>query len=188
MNTHENHNLSNPSSMPANFFLEFNLEPNYEIDLDDLEQRYLERSKQVHPDRFVNAATSERVAALSASMAVNQAYNVLKNDRLRAEHLLALFGRSIDESEKLDPSFLIEILEAREQLAEAMAINNHALVRELEEAMFDRRDQALKRIELLFSEARKSPGANQAKLTAIKRELISLRYIDRYLEAALDDG
>ncbi len=188
-----NSNLSSPTgdtsvtSTPVNYFIEFSLEPNYEIDLKDLERRYLERSKQVHPDRFVNAPTRDRVAALSASMAVNQAYNILKNDRLRAEHLLSLFGLSIDQGEKIDPTFLIEILEAREELAEALAASNHSLVRELEEAMLDRRDQALKQIERLFGKVREHPSASQAELAAIKRELISLRYIDRYLEAALED-
>ena len=84
----------------------------YAVDKSELEAHYLERSKETHPDRFVGAEAAERVTALSASMAVNEAYKVLKSDRLRAEHLLGLHGVVIGGSDKLDPSFLMSILEA----------------------------------------------------------------------------
>ena len=49
--------------------------------------------------------------------------------------------------------------------------------------MLDRRDAALERIATLFAEV-EGGGESGSRLAEIKRELIVLRYVDRYLEAA----
>lgn len=168
------------------FFAQLQIERRYAIDKTDLEERYLDRSKQVHPDRFVNAEAAQRIAALSASMELNEAYKVLKNDRGRAEHLLTLYGVSIDGNEQLDPTFLMDILEARESLAEAQAQGDNATVVRLEEGMLDRKDESMATVAALFAEI-EAGDESSARLAQIKRELIVLRYVERYLEAAADE-
>ncbi len=178
------------SNVPVNFFRELGVKPTFALDLEELEQHYLERSKERHPDRFVNAAASERVAALSSSMTLNEAYKVLKSARKRAEHLLNLHGVTIDGvGDKLDPAFLLEILEAREELAEAQVAGDFASVARLEEAMLDRRDASLATIASRWAtvEASGEGSKRASELLEIKRELIVLRYVDRYLEAAVED-
>ncbi len=154
----------------------------YALDIDELETRYLERSKKVHPDRFVNAEASQRVAALSSSMQLNESYKLLRSAAKRAEHLLALHGASIDGNEKLDPTFLMAILEAREELSEALAQGDRDEVARLEDSMLERKDVALDQVATLFAEIEAGQSANE-RLMAIKRELIILRYVERYLEA-----
>jgi len=163
-------------------FAAFGLAPGYDVDLAALERVFFERSRQLHPDRFAAAPTAERVAALSQSRALNDAYQVVKRPVARAEHLLARAGVTIGDNERLDPAFLMEILELREELAEARAAGAGERVRELAGTMQARRADALGALSALFA---------AGDFPAIKERLIVLRYINRYLEecdAALDDA
>ena len=159
----------------------------YHIDLTELERCYLALSKKHHPDRFVTAEPSERIAALQQSMALNQAYKALKKPISRAEYLLSLAGVAVDDNEKLDPSFLMEVLEWREELQEAKQKGASHVVSELEEKALDRRDETLARVGEQFLRLEQEPGLNKELLNEIKRELILLRYIARYLEAFEDE-
>jgi molecular chaperone HscB len=157
------------------------LAPAYEVDLAALERAFFERSKAAHPDRVAGATAGERVAALSRSRALNDAYQLIKKPVPRAEYLLARAGVTIGDNERLDPAFLMEILELREQLAEARAADNTQLVGELAQVMRGRRTEALAVLPGLFA---------AGDFPAIKERLILLRYVDRYLEecdAALDE-
>lgn len=169
---------------PVDYFSLLGLPAVYAIDKDELESRYLARSREVHPDRNVFAEARQRVEALGATMELNEAYKILRDDVRRAEHLLARHGLSIGGNEQLDPAFLMEVLEAREELAEAQAAGDQAAIARLEEAMLDRRDAALDELARLWDAVETEAGDTDAALHEIKRQLILLRYVGRYLEAA----
>jgi molecular chaperone HscB len=157
------------------------LAPAYDIDLEALERAFFERSKALHPDRVAGAPAAERVAALSRSRALNDAYQLIKKPVSRAEYLLERAGVTIGDNERLDPAFLMEILELREELAEARVAGNVARVEQLQRAMKARRAEALDALPGLFA---------AGDFAAIKQRLIVLRYVHRYLEecdAALDE-
>ncbi|HSS01289.1 MAG TPA: Fe-S protein assembly co-chaperone HscB [Kofleriaceae bacterium] len=157
------------------------LAPSFEVDLAALERAFFERSKQHHPDRVAGGTAAERVAALSRSRALNDAYQLIKRPVPRAEYLLARAGVTIGDNERLDPAFLMEILELREELAAARAAGDTALVEKLQRAMQARRKEALDALPALFA---------ASDFAAIKERLILLRYVNRYLEecdAALDE-
>ena len=172
---------------PVDYFSLLGLPAVYAIDKDELESRYLARSREVHPDRFVGAEARERVEALGATMELNEAYKILRDDVRRAEHLLARHGVTIGGNEQLDPGFLMEVLEAREELAEAQAAGDQLAIARLEEAMLDRRDAALEAMAALWDEVESGDVELDPALAQIKRQLILLRYINRYLEAADGD-
>ena len=46
----------------------------FDLDPSVIERAFFDRSKELHPDRFANAPAAERVAALSRSRALNDAY------------------------------------------------------------------------------------------------------------------
>jgi molecular chaperone HscB len=153
----------------------------FDLDPQVIERAFFDKSKELHPDRFANAPAAERVAALSRSRALNDAYQTLKKPVPRAEYLLERAGVTIGDNERLDPTFLMEILELREELAEARAAKRNSEIEKLCGVMKQRRQASLDALAPLF--------ANQ-DLAAIKEQLILLRYIDRYLEecdAALDE-
>jgi molecular chaperone HscB len=158
------------------------LTPGFDVDLAALERAFFERSKVLHPDRVAAAPAAERVAQLSRSRALNDAYQLIKRPIPRAEYLLARAGVTIGDNERLDPTFLMEILELREELAAARVAGDAPLVARLADAMQARRTAALDALPGLFA---------AGDLAAIKDRLILLRYVNRYLEecdAALDEA
>jgi molecular chaperone HscB len=153
----------------------------YDLDTAAIESAFFAKSRELHPDRFATAPADERVAALSRSRALNDAYQTVKKPVARAEYLLARAGVVIGDHEKLDPSFLMEILELREELAEARVAKRTSEVEALQAKMKARRDAAVGKLPALFV---------AHDLPAIKEQLIALRYLVRYLDecdAALDD-
>ena len=71
--------------MAADAFDVLGLAPSLELDISVLEQRYRDLQRQLHPDKFAQASSSERRSALSRAMSVNDAYRVLKDELKRAE-------------------------------------------------------------------------------------------------------
>ncbi len=152
----------------------------FDLDAAAIESAFFAKSRELHPDRFVSAPADARVAALSRSRALNDAYQTVKKPVPRAEYLLARAGVNIGDNERLEPSFLMEILELREELAEARAAKRTSEVESLQAKMKARRDAAVAKLPALF---------DAHDLPAIKDQLIVLRYLNRYLEecdAALD--
>jgi molecular chaperone HscB len=159
------------------------LPPRFDVDARQLEAAFFERTKELHPDRYATAPVAERVAALSKSRALNDAYQLLKRDVSRAEYLLAQQGLVIGDNERLDPMMVMELLEQREELALHRERGNLQEVERLCEAMRTRRRQALDTVKAKFDEA-------PPDYAAIKQQLILLRYVERYLaecDAALDE-
>lgn len=154
----------------------------FDLDPKVIEQAFFDRSKELHPDRFASAPAAERVAALSKSRALNDAYQILKKPVARAEYLLAQAGVKIGDNERIaDAAFLMQILEMREELAEARVNKQTSLIEKLCGDMKARRKAVVGALPGLFA---------QNDLAGIKDQLITLRYLDRYLEecdAALDD-
>jgi molecular chaperone HscB len=165
----------------ADYFELFDIEAGYDVDVGALESKYLELSRKVHPDRFVGAAARERLTALQQSMLLNDAYKTLIKPIPRAEYLLVRAGITIAGNEQLDPSFLMEVLELREELQEVVQAGDRARLDQLEEAMLDRRDEALGRVAGHFAELA-AGGDREGLLAAVKNDVILLRYINRYIE------
>ncbi len=173
--------VESPSSskQPDAFDL-LGLPARFDLDGDVIERAFYERSKELHPDKFASAPAAERVVALSRSRALNDAYQILKKPVGRAEYLLERAGISIGENERLDPVTIMAVLEQREELAEARATKDLAAIEALQASMKQKRARDLVELDQLFA---------RQDLEGIKRVLIGLRYVDRYLEecdAALD--
>lgn len=167
-------------SSGPDFFELLGVDRRFAVDVAELERNYRERSKEVHPDRHVGKDAAERVKALQATMRLNEAIAALKRPASRAEYLLSLYGVSIGDNERIEPALIMEILDAREELAEAKVLEDQDKLDELEEDMQDRRDATLERIAALYGELAEPPSPDQ--LEAVKRQVILLRYVDRYLE------
>jgi molecular chaperone HscB len=145
----------------------------YDLSGDELERKFRELSLRLHPDRFVKAPAAERVAALSKSTALNDAYRTLRSPVGRAEHLLELGGKALREGEHVEQDFLMDILELREGLSEAKAAGDTGRVEALGAGVTVRRDAAMARLPALFA---------AGELDEAKKEIIALRYFQRFLE------
>jgi molecular chaperone HscB len=94
----------------------------YAIDVAELDRRFRELSRQLHPDRYARAEPRERRLSLERATRLNDAYRYLKDWRLRAAYLLKLAGADpfVEARSYADPEFLEEQLEWREGLAIAI--------------------------------------------------------------------
>ena len=168
--------MVNPSS--SDLFGLLGLPPQFDLEPAVIERAFFEKSKETHPDRFASAPAAERVAALSKSRAINDAYKTLKDPIARAEYLLARAGVTIGDNEQLRPEVLLELMEQREELA---AAKEPQVIARLRGQMAARRRAVVESLAKLFA------GGD---LRAIKDQLMQVRYMDRYIEhcdAALDE-
>ncbi len=112
-----------PVGRTEDYYSLFDLPREFALDGPELERRFRERSRQLHPDRFAKAEPRERRLSLERATRLNDAHRVLKDWRLRANYLLKLAGQDVFGEGKTfpDPEFLEEQLEWREQLALARA-------------------------------------------------------------------
>jgi molecular chaperone HscB len=154
----------------------------FDVDLAAVEKTHRELSRALHPDRFVSAGASERKAALSKAVEVNEAWRVVRDPIRRAEALLLLAGVAVgeDREPRVDPEFLMEMLEQREALAEAKAARDLARVHALAGAIEARSRQVEKALGDRFS---------HGETTALVGKLGELRFYRRFLEevSAIED-
>jgi molecular chaperone HscB len=156
------------------------LEPRFGLDLKALEHRHRELSKALHPDKHTASAPGERRMALSRAIDVNEAFRTLKDPIKRAEAMLARSGVAVSETneQKVPPALLMEMMESREELADARRSKDAARVASLGGAMKTRRDHVISVLAAVLDDpARKDDHARDA-LPA----LAELRYLRRFLD------
>ena len=99
----------------------FGLPVRFDLDRELLTQRYRELQRVAHPDRHAGASQREQLLAVQGASQINDAFRTLKEPLARAIYLLELRGLPLDGGSQapLDPLFLMEQMEQREQLAAA---------------------------------------------------------------------
>lgn len=108
--------------MDNNYFSCLGLPEQFDLDVAVLEKAYMAQQRAWHPDRWVGKPEAERLRATHAAMAVNAAYQTLKDPLTRAVHLLALHGIHVNgENDTVKPNLALleEIMDWRERLAES---------------------------------------------------------------------
>jgi len=110
--------------LTQNHFELFGLPVAFDIDAQQLAERYRELQRTVHPDRYANASDRERRLSIQHAAQVNDAFQTLKSSLRRARYLLQLQGVEFDDEKEthLDPAFLMEQIELREALADVRTI------------------------------------------------------------------
>jgi molecular chaperone HscB len=88
--------------------------PCFGVDERTLERAWLDRSRQVHPDRHARRSDGERRAAAQQTAALNDAWRVLRAPFDRAVWLVQSVGV---EEPRLSPRTLVEFMEFREEAA-----------------------------------------------------------------------
>jgi molecular chaperone HscB len=168
--------------MSDDFFDILGVERRFHLAEDDLERRFHERSREVHPDRHVRADGKTRVqAALRASL-LNQAYRALRDPVARAAYLLKLEGIEISDERggrKAPPALLMDVLELREQLSEARGEGDLKRVKALAAEVGGRRAAVLAQADAAFL---RYEAGERAALEVAADASIAERYFRRFLE------
>src|SRR3954462_9849018 len=153
-----------PADLAADHFRVFGLPRAFSVELPELERRYKELTKVLHPDRFARADARARKASMERSEQVNQAWRTLRDPVRRAEYLLNLAGIDIGAESgpskrgpdlgregatrlTVPPALLMEVMERRGGRAGARAAADHARVAVLAKEVRQRRDAALSAVE-----------------------------------------
>jgi molecular chaperone HscB len=101
----------------GNYFELLGFEPSFRLNLAALEKAYFAAQRATHPDRFVGKGEAERLAAITQSQRVNDAYDTLKNPLTRAEHLLEMQHiHALDDDTVVPSEILTEMMELRERI------------------------------------------------------------------------
>ncbi|HEY6881367.1 MAG TPA: Fe-S protein assembly co-chaperone HscB [Polyangiales bacterium] len=169
------------SPSPSDAFEVLGLAPAFDLDEKELEQRYRDLQRTLHPDRFAQAPASERRSALSRAVSVNDAYRSLRDELKRGELLFVRLGGTLGETGQLaDPELLMEVMELRESLAETKATRDAAKREALTREVQHKRGDATAALREAFAilQDGKNPGALHAAASALSR----LRYYRRFLD------
>jgi molecular chaperone HscB len=112
-----------PVGRGEDFFSLLGLPREFALDPRELERRFRDLSRHLHPDRFARAGPRERRLSLERATRLNDAYRALRDWRTRAAYLLRLSVADVHAEGRTcaDPDFLEAQLEWREQLALASA-------------------------------------------------------------------
>lgn len=112
-----------PVGRNEDYFSLLDLPREFALDPADLERRFRDLSRLLHPDRFARAEPRERRLSLERATRLNDAFRALRDWRQRAAYLLKLSGTDpfAEGRTFADPDFLEEQLEWREALALAGA-------------------------------------------------------------------
>lgn len=162
-------------------FATLGLARRYDLDPAEIERRYRELQRTLHPDRHVGAGASQRRMALGKAVEVNEAYRTLRDDQKRAESLLSLLGGGSRElHEQADPELLMEVMELREALGDAKAARDAKRVRALAERVSSEQRQARAALLEAFGALGTAPDA--ASLRPAARLVSRLKYYERFLE------
>jgi len=105
-------------SVTENYFELFGISPAFDLDIQQLSQSYRRLQQNTHPDRFSTAGKDQQLLSVQYAAAINDAYQTLKSPLNRAIYLLRLEGVEVagDSSASLEPDFLMQQIELREQL------------------------------------------------------------------------
>ncbi|XP_057784689.1 iron-sulfur cluster co-chaperone protein HscB homolog [Salvia miltiorrhiza] len=102
------------------YFQIFGLGRKYSIEVGELEKKYKDWQKKLHPDLVHSKTQREREYAAEQSARVIDAYRTLADPLSRAIYIMKLEGMPVDEEERItDPELLAEIMELREAVDEA---------------------------------------------------------------------
>ncbi len=175
----------------------FGFEGRPEIDEKQLQTRYYELSRRLHPDRFQTGSPQEQRASLQATALLNAAFKTLKDVESRGRWWLERSGESLGRNNNQVPAGLaahvFEIQEKIAELAESSGDARDALAAELRQVgteLSERQNEERTTMENLL---RNWPGDEQAaaaaraELKSLLSELSYLRTLARDVRGALED-
>jgi molecular chaperone HscB len=107
-------------SLASDYFQFFGLPRKLHLDIEDLQKRFYNLSRLLHPDRYQRKSPPEQQYSLDATAILNDAYRVLRDPLQRAEYVLKQEGFEIGEQRSKDvpPELLEEVFDLNMALEE----------------------------------------------------------------------
>ena len=101
----------------------FGVPARFAQDRAQLDARWKELQREVHPDRFAAQGAAAQRVAMQWSARINEAYQRLKDPQRRAAYLCELNGAPIqaENNTAMPPDFLMQQMDLRERLNDAQS-------------------------------------------------------------------
>src|SRR5215469_18924257 len=118
--------MASLSSLSDSHFVLFGLPEQFALDASALDHAYRTVQAQVHPDRFAAAGDAQKRIAMQWATRTNEAYRTLRDPLKRAIYLLSLRGIDVgaENNTAMEPAFLMQQMEWRENIEDAAAAKN----------------------------------------------------------------
>lgn len=160
-----------------NYFELFNITPHIFIDTTTLKKTFFALSRKFHPDTLGSALQTENTLLNAAE--INNAWETFKSTDKTIHYILTINNQIADnEKYPIDNTFLMEIMELKEQLMDAeMDENNHLLIKVKTEmdAIENKLNSSLVQINNQFL----STGITALNLQLLKDHYYKLKYIKK---------
>ena len=166
-----------PLPADLDYFRALGLPRRLAVDLADLERRYLDASRALHPDRFQTASPREQELSLAASALVNRARRTLRSSVARGRYWLELHGDALGaDNNRVPPELAALVFDVQEQLGELRAgQGDRAAVAEARNALASRLTASVAELEGQYAQ---HPSAHDAAaLAALKARLAEIAYL-----------
>jgi molecular chaperone HscB len=168
----------------TDYFALFGLERKLRISNEDLQRRFYELSRQLHPDRFMRQPERERQYSLDASSVLNDAYRALKDPLKRAQYVLSQEGFDIGEQRSKDvpPELLEEVFDLNMALEEMRGGDESARpqLEQAEKNFTNMLSEIDNQLEGLFGKYDEAPSRDT--LTEIRGVLNRRKYIQNLVD------
>jgi molecular chaperone HscB len=178
------------ADLTSSYFQLFGLPRTFDIDTAQLDSRYRELQRIVHPDRYASAGDHERRLAMQQATRINEGYQTLKDPLKRGRYLLELggFGFGDEPHTTRDPEFLMRQMELRETLGAVRAAGDPlAALAGLVEVIDADSDALTGELHSLFDGGDCTDAQAAADILMKMQFFHRLRGEARDLEAALED-
>jgi len=169
---------------PQDYYALLGLPRKLQLSGDELQRRFYDLSRQLHPDRFMRKPERERQYSLDASSILNDAYRALKDPVKRAHYVLSQEGFDVGEQRSKDvpPELLEEVFELNMALEEMRGGDDSARPQlETAEKNFTNMLSAVDhQLESLFEQYDSSPSRD--KLSEVRGALNRRKYIQNLVD------
>ncbi|XP_046833290.1 iron-sulfur cluster co-chaperone protein HscB [Vespa crabro] len=116
-----------------NYFDILGIKLNYNVNNEEIHEKYRQLQKMLHPDKFGNKMEREKQISEALSSLLNKAYSTLTHPLKRGLYMLQLKGITIPEgTTSMNPEFLMEIMERNEEI-ESASNDKEKVIRLMEE-------------------------------------------------------
>lgn len=155
----------------------------------EISAAHLRAVSRLHPDRATNPLERDRL--VQAAAAAGAAKQRLLKDTSRAEELLELLGARPLASASLSPAFLMETMEIREAIDDALSAGRPDGVSSLTTRVRELREETIRELRESLDgalAAADAGGSDSVAASAAAATLVRLRYVDRMIERLAGTG
>ena len=173
-----------PLASDADLFAILGLPRRLTVARDDLERRYLDASRVVHPDRHQTADARTRDLSLAASAAVNKAYRTLRDPVERGRYWLELHGEALGRENNHVPPALADLVFETQEALESFrgGTASRDSVAATHEALAERLRQLVRDLEARYVTWDAADPAAATVLAELKQRLSEIAYLGTLVE------